>query len=581
MRSAGLLTDLSLSPLDAEGTARLAQAISGRPLAAPDIATLHATTGGFPLYVIEATRGNVGGPGAPLPPGDLSAVLRERLAQASPEAQEIAGLAAAVGTNFSLDLLTEASDLAADGVVAAVDELWRSRILREFGNGYDFSHDLLRDAAYAEVTPARRWLLHRRVAQGLELLHADDIDAAAALLAAQYARAGGQAKAVAFYRRAGQVATGRFAHAEAARLYREALAVIQAMPGGRDRDELELAVRAALAAPLTAREGYASRALERNLQRSAALAESLGRGSVMQSALTALGTAWFVQGRTADGHRVASRALTLAVPGSSAAGQARFIIGGAAIHMGRPAEGLRHLDAAASLGDSTALLSVGTRASVHATAWGAHAHWLLGDDEAVTRAASAALDLARAIGDPFNLAIALAYSAVTHQMRRDRPRLREAVAQLRDLCERYEFAYYREWGLILDGWCGEGGRDGGPDGRGVRLAELGIGNLKAQGALARRPYWLSLLADLQDREGRPAAARATLDAALAAGQVHDDLWWLPEVMRMRARHDPPERAVARLRTAVGLASSHGSVALVRRCAADLHDRGVPVPDGAG
>ena len=159
-------------------------------------------------------------------------MLRERLAQASPEAQEIAGLAAAVGTNFSLDLLTEASDLAADGVVAAVDELWRSRILREFGNGYDFSHDLLRDAAYAEVTPARRWLLHRRVAQGLELLHADDIDAAAALLAAQYARAGGQAKAVAFYRRAGQVATGRFAHAEAARLYREALAVIQAMPGG-------------------------------------------------------------------------------------------------------------------------------------------------------------------------------------------------------------------------------------------------------------------------------------------------------------------------------------------------------------
>ena len=301
----------------------------------------------------------------------------------------------------------------------------------------------------------------------------------------------------------------------------------------------------------------------------------------MQSALTALGTAWFVQGRTADGHRVASRALALAVPGSSAAGQARFIIGGAAIHMGRPAEGLRHLAAAASLGDSTALLSVGTRANVHATAWGAHAHWLLGDDEAATRAASEAVDMARAIGDPFNLAIALAYSAVTHQMRRDRPRLREVVAQLRDLCERYEFAYYREWGLILDGWCGEGGRDGGPDGRGVRLAELGIGNLKAQGAFARRPYWLSLLADLQDREGLRAAARATLDAALAAGQVHDDLWWLPEVMRMRARHDPPERAVARLRAAVGLASGHGSVALVRRCAADLHDLGVPEPGGTG
>ena len=56
MRAAGLLTELSLSPLDAADAARLAQAISGRPLAVEDMVTLHATTGGFPLYVIEAVR---------------------------------------------------------------------------------------------------------------------------------------------------------------------------------------------------------------------------------------------------------------------------------------------------------------------------------------------------------------------------------------------------------------------------------------------------------------------------------------------------------------------------------------------
>jgi DNA-binding SARP family transcriptional activator len=579
MRAAGLLTELPLAPLDAADAARLAQAISGRPLAAADTATLHATTGGFPLYVIEAARGNVGADGdsgGPLPPGDLSAVLRKRLAQASRQAQEVAGLAAAVGTNFSLELLTEASDVAADGVVAAVDELWRSRILREFGAGYDFSHDLLRDAAYAEVTPARRWLLHRRVAQGLELLHAGDTDPVAAQLAAQYARAGGQAKAVGYYRRAAQVATGRFAHAEAIRLYREALSVIRAMPEGRDRDSLELSALTALAAPLNATEGYSSRALERDLQRSVTLAESLGRDNLAQAGLVALSTVWFVQGRTADSHQVATRALTLARPGSSAAGQARFIVGGAAIHMGRPAEGLRHLAVAAGLGGGMELLSVGTSANVHATAWGAHAHWLLGDDATATRAAGEAVDMARAIGDPYNLAMALAYHAVTQQMRHDLPRLRDDVAQLRDLCQRYEFAYYREWALILDGWSA-------PDGeasRGTRLAELGIGNLKAQGAFARRPYWLSLLADLQAREGRPTAASATLDAALTAGRVYDDRWWLPEVMRMRAGYDPPERAVARLRAAAALAASHGSVALARRCEDELRRRGAASSDAA-
>ncbi len=503
MRAADLLTELSLAPLDAADAAILAEAISGQPLAARDAATLHATTGGFPLYVIEAARvdagqrgrpGEGGGPAAG--DGDLSAVLRRRLAQATPAAQEVAGLAAAVGTDFALDLLAEASDLTADAVVAAVDELWRSRILRELGTGYDFSHDLLREAAYAEVTPARRWLLHRRIAQGIELLHAGHVDPVAAQLATQYARAGDRGKAVAYYQRAAQVAAGRFANAEAILLYREALSVIEAMPAGRDRDSLELAVLTALAAPLNAREGYASRALERDTQRSIALAESLGRADLVQAGSIVLGGIWYVQGRTADSYRVAARALALASPGSSTEGQARFIMGGAALAMGRPAEGLRHLSFAAGLGDGMELLSPGTRANVHATAWSAHAHWLLGDDESAVRAAEQAIGMARAIGDPYNGAIALAYSAITRQLLGDLPRLREDVAELRELCERYEFGYYREWGLILDGWSAVSARDG----RATRLAADGAGDLKVQGAFARRPYWLSLLADLLARE---------------------------------------------------------------------------------
>ena len=59
MRATGLLTEVLLSPLDAAGTAQLAQAISPpHPLHAADADLLHATTGGFPLYVIEAVRGS-------------------------------------------------------------------------------------------------------------------------------------------------------------------------------------------------------------------------------------------------------------------------------------------------------------------------------------------------------------------------------------------------------------------------------------------------------------------------------------------------------------------------------------------
>jgi predicted ATPase len=194
-------------------------------------------------------------------------VLRNRLGQVTAAAGEVAGLAAAVGTNFTLDLLTEASDLDAGTVVGAVDELWRRRIIQEFRDGYDFSHELLRETAYTQVSPPRRWLLHRRVGQGLELLHAEDTDMVAAQLAEQYARGGHPGRAVAYYRRAADVAAGMFAHAEAIRLHEKALSVIGAMPAGRGRDSQELAVLEAMAAPLNARYGYSSPELQQALER--------------------------------------------------------------------------------------------------------------------------------------------------------------------------------------------------------------------------------------------------------------------------------------------------------------------------
>jgi DNA-binding SARP family transcriptional activator/tetratricopeptide (TPR) repeat protein len=570
MRATGLITELSVGPLEAGETAQLAEAVSGLPLAAGDAGLLQATTGGFPLFVIEAVRGSVDTGGTLRPGGDLMAVLGSRLEQSTAAAQEVACLAAAVGADFTLDLLTEASDLNADVVVAAVDELWRRRIVREFREGYDFSHDLLREAAYEQVSPPKRWLLHRRVAQALEQLHADDTDAVSAQLAEQYARGGRPGQAVAYYKQAADVAAGMFAHAEAIRLHQQALSVVRGLPPGRDRDRQELDVLAALAAPLNARLGYSSRELQRVLERSVTLAEALGRRDALLTALVSLWTTQFVQGRTAESYRTATRALALVDPAAEASGQAHFAVGGSAVSLGRPAEALHHLELVAELARGAPSLSIGTRSDVHGQAFAEHAHWLLGHDDEALSSCQGAIRLARAIDHPYNLAVALAYGSITHQLRDDLAALRDTVSELTELCRRYHFAYYREWALILDGWSR-------PAGSGLELARQGIGNLRAAGAFARMPYWLALLADLYARDGQADAARATLDAALAAGEVHDDRWWMPEVMRMRAAYDDEELARARLRTASAEAAAQGSVALLRRCERDLRERGVPGP----
>ena len=591
MRATGLLTELTLSPFEAADTARLAEAIAGEPLAGSEALLLQETTGGFPLYVVEAVRGTADRGQPPRQPGDLTAVLRNRLEQATPAAREVAGLAAAVGRDFSLDLLTEASDLDADVVVGAVDELWRRRIMREFRDGYDFSHDLLRDTAYAQLSPPKRWLLHRRIAQSLELLHTDDTDAVSAQLAQQYARGGRPGRAVAYYQRAASLAAGMFAHAEAIRLGQETLAIVRGLPPGKDRDSQELAVLEGMAAPLNARFGYSSRELQHTLERSIDLAGSLGRTGSKVSGMIALWGTQFVQGRTAEGYLTATRALALAEPGSELSGVAHFGVGGSSISLGMPAEGLRHLRIAAELASDAVSLSIGTRPRVHGTAWSAHAHWLLGDDDAALSASRDAIGLARSIDHPYTLAVALAYASITYQMRhrepgtpeapgageapvaRGVPELRSTIEELRELCERYAFAYYREWALIMDGWSRL-------DGSGIALARQGIDNLKAEGSFARMPYWLSLLADLLARNGQPGDARAILDAALAGAKERDDLWWLPEVMRMRAAYDEGQASVSRLHAAAQMASGHGSVPLLRRCERDLAARGAIPPAGS-
>ncbi|MFD0454687.1 hypothetical protein ACFQZK_31935 [Rhodococcus aetherivorans] len=277
-----------------------------------------------------------------------------------------------------------------------------------------------------------------------------------------------------------------------------------------------------------------------------------------------------MQGNIAGAHEVATRALTLVDPGSPLSGSAHFAFAGSAVELGRPEEALHHFDRAAALTRGAPSLTVGTRPDVHGSAWAAHAHWLLGHNDAALTCCNEAVRLARTIDHPYSLAVALAYSGITHHLRADPAALDVAVAELTDLCVRYGFAYYSEWALILGGWS-RGGEAG------LTQARRGIDTLRAAGSFARMPYWLSLLADLSVREGDPGAARAALDAALVAGQARDDLWWLPEVMRMRAAHDDHDAAIARLRAAARTAAAHGSAALLRRCARDLAEHGVHLP----
>ena len=238
LRRTQATTEVTLTPLSQAETNALAHAAAGEEQAVTRtrdlMRTIYADTGGNPLYVVETIRAaldNAGG-AAPSPlaagmaelPAPVYALLQARLARLSTVAQEVAGLAAVIGRAFGFDLLVQAGHVSEDDVVHALEELWARRIVQEAGqDAYDFSHDRLRDVAYAELSRPRRRLLHRRVAAALEQMHGPRLDAVRGQIADHLVRGGREADAVHHFLAAGKHALDAWLGDQAARHFGRAL----------------------------------------------------------------------------------------------------------------------------------------------------------------------------------------------------------------------------------------------------------------------------------------------------------------------------------------------------------------------
>lgn len=239
LRHDDCLTEIELAPLNERETAELAQNLTERELGPNLLACLYGETEGNPLFVVETVRAGLPddvqeGPSGrfvclPRPlPSRMRDALMARVEQLSPLARGVAELAAVFGQDFTFEALMQGSRAAEERLVRGLDELWQRRIIREQGeDGYDFTHDKLREVIYAELSEARRRLLHRRVASTLEANHNGDVDAVAARLAAHYERGGEREKARAYYARAAEMAEGMEQREEAARCRDRAAAVAE------------------------------------------------------------------------------------------------------------------------------------------------------------------------------------------------------------------------------------------------------------------------------------------------------------------------------------------------------------------
>jgi len=240
----GLARGVRLPRLSLDGTRALLADLLGVPPEEPLVGQVYRATDGSPFLVEEAARAHQESRKVP---ADPAVSLRARVTRLGARAESVLSAAAVVGRRFELDLVQAVSGLTAHDTIRTLDECVGARLVDDDGGGFLFRHDLVREALYEALSPARRATLHGGVADALEASRAA-LDRPE-LLAHHRRRAGQADRALRHLAAAGHRAAARACLAEALGFHAEALELAPkaGAPAELRRELLDAAGRAQLA----------------------------------------------------------------------------------------------------------------------------------------------------------------------------------------------------------------------------------------------------------------------------------------------------------------------------------------------
>ncbi|HYS53418.1 MAG TPA: BTAD domain-containing putative transcriptional regulator, partial [Thermoanaerobaculia bacterium] len=216
------LLQLHLQPLSAEETRELVLRIAVET----DVERAVAESAGNPLFAIELARATTASEST-----TLDQLLADRLADLDPRARELVPWAAALERHFDVEILGRATGMPSGEMMTALETLERCAILRAAPNAnrYDFTHDLIRRAAYHKLSGPRKFLVHRQIAQALQATH--DPDSALAGEIVHHASLGGDLHLAAHSAAAaGHRCLRLFAYGEAMAVARQGLQIADSLP---------------------------------------------------------------------------------------------------------------------------------------------------------------------------------------------------------------------------------------------------------------------------------------------------------------------------------------------------------------
>jgi DNA-binding SARP family transcriptional activator/predicted ATPase len=554
LRSGEQLTTISLSPLTADETTALAIRISGQELTGAAAGRLFDESEGNPLFVLEMVRAGYHERDATLEgwqavgrhvpaagdrlPAKVRTVIESRLAQLSPSAQRLAGLASTIGRSFTFDVLLAACKDEEDAVMNGLDELWRRRIVREQGaHGYDFSHDRIRDVAYGGISPAQRHLFHRRVAEALEVVHGGELDAISGELAVHYARANRFSNAIHYHQRAAAVARRAFANEDAIGHLSQALLLLRSWPETPERNRQELSLQIELSGALQAARSMTAPEVEAAYRRAEELAHQVGEPPELFPARWGWWALKFSVSEQQVALEIGNELLAFSAKwhDPDLTLQAHHALWTSSFATGNISAALAHCEEGRAIYRPEAhhaqlYVYGGHDPGICGLSFAGPVQWLLGYPDRALSTAQLALDLSTRFTHPATLVQPLYWLAVLHQLRRDAPAVRLQAEAARHLSTKHAIPTWQGWDTCLLGWA-EGVQ--GQEAIGIERILHGLDESQARRSRLLHAYFMTLLAEVYGRSGQLERGLQTLDTALTEAEQTGERWWTAEMHRLR------------------------------------------------
>src|SRR5215207_1144044 len=509
---------MELSRLGRSEGAALVERIAGVGADLPDdiMEEIVERTDGVPLFLEELTkavletratghdaRGTLSrmAPSASAVPTTLQASLLSRLDHLGHEAKEIAQVGAAIGREFSYELLSAVRQ--DEGVLKrGLDRLVGASLLFQRGGPpntvYAFKHALVQDTAYLTLLRGPRRELHARIALVLEQEFPEISGTQPEVLAHHFAQAGSVGKAADYWHRAGRLALTRSAVPEAVAQLTKALAALDELPAGRERQERELNLRMTLGGALIAAKGYAAPETGAAFVRARELCKLVGDTATTFRVLYGEWAYLMVKGEVAAGYEVTEQFLHLAEQQGSSdlLVIGHRAVGANALVLGRLDTAEMHLQRALALYDPAehksllALYAFDPRAII--LAWLTLLDFLQGHAERAVLRSTEAIAAAREVAHPATLDYVLNHAIQLHQLIRDSAAVEELSTSLLELTDEHGFPFWAAAAKMQRGWLIAS--LGQPE-AGIAAIREGLAAYRSTGSEHMVPYYLALRAE--------------------------------------------------------------------------------------